>query len=56
VSARQLPVIRALYSRLPELRNRLPWESRILLWSLGYTDELESAAESAAATPVARKD
>jgi hypothetical protein len=51
-----LPLIRDLYSRRPEARCLEAWELRILLWSLGYTDELEDEAEIEAARAVARTD
>jgi hypothetical protein len=51
-----LPAVWDLYSRNPEYPCLLPWELRILLWSLGYTDELESEDAIAAAADVARTD
>ena len=33
-------LIRDLYSRGPETVLSQPWELQMLLWSLGYTDEL----------------
>ena len=33
-------LIRDLYSRRPETVFSQPWELQMLLWSLGYTDEL----------------
>jgi len=49
-------MIRDLYSRQPETRHLLAWELRIILLSLGYTDELENEAEIAAAREVALTD
>jgi len=49
-----LPDVRELYGRLPETRNLLPWELGHVLWSLGYTDNLATEAEIAAAVKVAR--
>jgi hypothetical protein len=40
-SAELLPLIRELFSRSPEYRYLEAWELQTLLWSLGYTDELE---------------
>ena len=51
-----LPLLRELYSRLPERRYLLPWELQTLLWSLGYTDELENEGEIATAAEIARTD
>jgi hypothetical protein len=51
-----LPAIRDLYSRLPETRHLLPWELQQVLYSLGYTDDLEDEGEIAAAVEVARTD
>ena len=56
VSAQLLPAVRELYSRLPETRYREPWELQHVLWSLGYTEDLEDDGEIAAATEVARED
>jgi hypothetical protein len=36
-----LPLIRELYSRLPETRYLQPWELQTVLYTLGYTNELE---------------
>jgi hypothetical protein len=55
-SAQLLPALRDLYSRMPETYHLQPWELQSLLWSLGYTDELEHEAEIAAAVEVARTD
>jgi hypothetical protein len=55
-AAELLPLIRDLYSRHEEARCLLAWELRIMLWSLGYTDELESEDAIAAASDVARTD
>jgi hypothetical protein len=51
-----LPAIRDLYSRHPEYRHLLPWELQQVLWSLGYTEDLENEGEIAAAADVARQD
>ncbi len=48
--------IRDLYSRLPEMYYRQPWELQHVLFSLGYTDGLADEAEIAAAVEVARGD
>ena len=45
-------MLRDLYRRNPEARYLLAWELQILLWSLGYTDELLDEAEIAAAVKV----
>ena len=55
-SARLLPSLRDLYSRLPEMYHRQPWELQHVLFSLGYTDDLADEAEIAAAVEVARTD
>ena len=55
-SVQLLPAIRDLYSRLPEMYYRQPWELQHVLFSLGYTDELEDEGEIAAAVEVARGD
>jgi hypothetical protein len=54
--AQLLPALRDLYSRLPEMYHRQPWELQHVLFSLGYTDELEDEGEIAAAVEVARQD
>jgi hypothetical protein len=51
-----LPAVRELYSRLPEMYYRQPWELQHVLFSLGYTDVLADEAEIAAAVEVARGD
>ncbi len=51
-----LPAVRELYSRLPEMYYRQPWELQHALFSLGYTDDLADEAEIAAAVEVARAD
>jgi hypothetical protein len=51
-----LPLLRDLYSRNPEYRRLLPWELAQVLWSLGYTEDLENEGEIAAAADVARQD
>ena len=38
-------LIRDLYSRRPETVFSQPWELQMLLWSLGYTDELVDERE-----------
>ena len=55
-AAQLLPAIRDLYSRLPEMYFRQPWELQHVLFSLGYTDDLADEAEIAAAVEVARGD
>jgi len=55
-STELLRLLRELYSRLPETTYLLAWELRIILWSLGYTNELENEDAIAAAVEVARTD
>ena len=55
-AAQLLPALRDLYSRLPETYHLQPWELQHVLFSLGYTDELEDEGEIAAAVEVARGD
>jgi hypothetical protein len=55
-AAQLLPLIRDLYSRLPEMRYLQAWELQSALFVLGYTDDLEDEAEIAAASQVARTD
>jgi hypothetical protein len=55
-SAEIVPLLRDLYSKLPEMRFREPWELQTILFSLGYTNELEDEGEIAAAVEVARTD
>jgi hypothetical protein len=55
-AAQLLPAIRDLYSRLPEMYFRQPWELQMILYSLNYSDELEDEGEIAAAVEVARGD
>ena len=55
-AAQLLPALRDLYSRLPEMYHRQPWEQQHVLFSLGYTDDLADEAEIAAAVEVARGD
>jgi len=55
-AAQLLPAIRDLYSRLPEMYFRQPWELQHVLFSLGYTDDLAEEAQIAAAVEVARGD
>jgi hypothetical protein len=55
-AAQLLPAIRDLYSRLPEMYHRQPWELQHVLFSLGYTDDLADEGEIAAAVEVARGD
>jgi hypothetical protein len=56
ISAEIVPLLRELFSRLPETRYREPYELQTLLWSLGCTDNLAPEAEIAAALEVARGD
>ena len=56
MSARLLPAVRDPYSRGPKYRLLEPWELQHVLWSLGYTEDLEDDGEIAAATEVARED
>jgi hypothetical protein len=51
-----LPLIRDLFSKHPEMLTLEAWEMQSALFVLGYTDELESEAEIAAAVEVARQD
>jgi hypothetical protein len=51
-----LLAVRDLYSRMPETRHLRPWELQQILWSLGYTDELEDEHEIAAAREAALTD
>jgi hypothetical protein len=37
-------LIRDLYSRRPETVFSQPWELKMLIWSIGYTDKAEDAA------------
>ena len=55
-STQLLPALRDLYSRLPEMYYRQPWELQHVLFSLGYTDDLADVGEIAAAVEVARGD
>ena len=55
-AAQLLPALRDLYSRLPEMYFRQPWELQHVLYSLGYVDDLADEAEIAAAVEVARTD
>jgi hypothetical protein len=55
-SAQLLPLLRDLYSKLPEMYDLEVWELQWVLYALNYTDELESEAEIAAAAEVARGD
>ena len=52
-AAQLLPALRGLYSRLPEMYHRQPWELQHVLFSLGYTDALAGEAEITAAVEVA---
>jgi hypothetical protein len=57
VNAAQLvPALRDLYSRLPAMYFRQPWELQHVLFSLGYVDDLADEAQIAAAVEVARGD
>jgi hypothetical protein len=51
-----LPLVRELFSRLPEMRCLQAWEMQSALFLLGYTDELEDEAVIEAAADVARMD
>ena len=51
-----LPILRDLFSRLPEMRCLEVWEMQSLLFSLGYTSGLVNEGEIAAAIEVARTD
>ena len=51
-----LASVRELYSRRPEDRFREAWELQHVFYALGYSDELFSEAEIAAAIEVARTD
>jgi hypothetical protein len=55
-SAQILPLLRDLFSKHREMRNREAWELQHILFSLGYTDDLAPEAEIAAAVQVARGD
>jgi hypothetical protein len=55
-AAELLPVLRDLYSRLPEMKFRQPWELVHVLYSLGYTDDLADEGEIFAAVGMARSD
>jgi hypothetical protein len=55
-AAELVPCLRGLYSRLPEMYFRQPWELQHVLFSLGYVDDLADEAEIAAAVEVARTD
>jgi hypothetical protein len=44
------------YGRHPEYRDHSPWELAQVLWSLNYTNDLESEGEIGAAVEVARQD
>jgi hypothetical protein len=55
-AAEPLPLLRELFSRNTEYRGHEPWELVWLLFSLRYTNELESRAQIAAAVEVARQD
>jgi hypothetical protein len=50
LNARELLLaVRDIYSRLPEFRCLEAWELQHVLFSLGYSDELEDGGEIAAA-------
>jgi len=55
-AAQLLPAARDFYSRHPEYRHLEPWELAQVLWSLNYTNDLESEGEIGAASEVARQD
>ena len=56
MSARLVPDVRALYSRLPETRYLQAWTLQHALFSLGYPDDLADEAEIAAAVELAQED
>jgi hypothetical protein len=51
-----LSALRDLYSKHPKYRSLHAWELVGLLWSLGYTEDLEDEGELAAAAEGARED
>jgi hypothetical protein len=51
-----LPLIRELFSRLPETHTLEAYHLAWILFALRYSDELEDEAEIAAAAEVARMD
>jgi hypothetical protein len=55
-AAELLPLLRDLYSKHPEMRTLEAWELQHVLWTLGYTDDLEDEGEIAAAVEVAKTD
>ncbi len=55
-SAELLPLLRDLYSKHPKMLTLEPWHLAWVLFALGYTDELVSEAEIAAAVETARQD
>jgi hypothetical protein len=55
-SAKLLPAVRGLYSKLPEIYHLEPWELQHVPFSLGYVDDLADEAEIAAAVEEARSD
>ncbi len=56
VNTTALPLIRELYSRMPEHRVPEAWELWHVLWSPGHTAEPEDEGEIRAAIGVAAKD
>jgi len=55
-AAEILPLLRDLYSRLPETVCLEPWELQHILWSLGYCEDLLDEGQIGAAAEVARGD
>ena len=55
-SSEVLPILRELFSRLPETRCLEAWELQSLLFSLGYANGLLNEGDIAAALGVARTD
>lgn len=55
-AAELLPLLRDLFSKHPEMRDLEAWELQHVLWTLGYTDDLEDEGEIAAAVEVAKTD
>jgi hypothetical protein len=51
-----LPLLRDLYSKHPDMLLLAPWHLQWVLFSLGYTEDLEDEGEIAAAAEVARTD
>jgi hypothetical protein len=55
-AAELLPLLWDLFSKHPEMRDLEAWELQHVLWTLGYTDDLEDEGEIAAAVEVAKTD